>query len=83
MEPGDFILWACRDTLAGGLRRFDGTRINEHTCAAVARVRALKAQGLTLRKIAETITEERRRTKRDGKWAAETVRMVLSRKEAP
>lgn len=47
--------------------------------ATVARIRALAAEGRTLRAIAAILDEEGRRTKRGGKWAPETVRKVLAR----
>jgi DNA invertase Pin-like site-specific DNA recombinase len=45
----------------------------------VERIGVLRAEGHTLRAIAEQLTAEGRRTKRGGKWAAETVRKVLER----
>jgi len=48
----------------------------------VARIRALAAEGRTLRAIAAVLDQEGRRTKRGGKWAAETVRKVLARRAA-
>lgn len=53
--------------------------------ALLARAESLKAQGLPLRKIAATLTEEGFQTRRGGKWGAETVRLLLDvagRKEA-
>jgi site-specific DNA recombinase len=47
--------------------------------ATIKRILALRAEGLTLRAIAARLTAEGRRTKRGGKWAAETVRLVLDR----
>ena len=47
--------------------------------ATVARIQVLRAEGQSLRSIAETLTTEGRKTKKGGKWAAETVRLVLSR----
>jgi DNA invertase Pin-like site-specific DNA recombinase len=45
----------------------------------VARIEALRAEGLSLRAIAAALHAEGRRTKRSGRWAAETVRKALSR----
>lgn len=47
--------------------------------ATIKRILVLRAEGLTLRAIAARLTAEGRRTKRGGKWAAETVRLVLDR----
>ncbi|CAN5614465.1 hypothetical protein BH09MYX1_BH09MYX1_33720 [soil metagenome] len=47
--------------------------------ATIKSILALRAEGLTLRAIAARLTAESRRTKRGGKWAAETVRLVLER----
>jgi site-specific DNA recombinase len=60
----------------------DGRRIvaeDASELAAVDRIRALRADGLSLREIAATLTDEGYRTKRGGTWAAETVRKVLAR----
>lgn len=48
----------------------------------VARIHDLAAEGRTLRAIASVLDQEGRRTKRGGKWAAETVRKVLARRAA-
>lgn len=45
----------------------------------MARIGALKSKGLSLRTIAEVLTDEKHPTKRGGRWGAETVRKVLSR----
>lgn len=45
----------------------------------VARIRALRAEGLTLRSVAERLTQEGRPTKRGGRWFGSTVRAVLRR----
>ena len=50
--------------------------------ATVKRILALRAEGLTLRAIADALGAEGHRTKRGGRWAAETVRKVLARAEA-
>jgi len=47
--------------------------------AAVARILALRAEGSTLREIAEAMTAEGHATKKGGKWYASTVRAVLAR----
>lgn len=46
-----------------------------------ARIGELRAEGLTLRAIAAQLTAEGRRTKRGGRWAAETVAKVVRRAE--
>jgi len=46
--------------------------------ATVRRARELRGAGRTLRNVAATLTAEGRRTKRGGKWAAETVRLLLA-----
>jgi DNA invertase Pin-like site-specific DNA recombinase len=51
----------------------------EAEVAAVERVFALKAEGLTLRAIAAKLEAEGIATKRGGRWQAETVRKVLAR----
>jgi DNA invertase Pin-like site-specific DNA recombinase len=48
----------------------------------VRRVVALRADGLSLREIAATLTDEGRPTKRRGEWAAATIRKILARVEA-
>jgi DNA invertase Pin-like site-specific DNA recombinase len=45
----------------------------------VERIHVLRAEGLSLREIAATLTDEGYRTKRGGEWASETVRKVLAR----
>lgn len=45
----------------------------------VARMRELRAERLSLREIAATLTDEGYRTKRGGEWHASTVRAVLDR----
>lgn len=48
----------------------------------VARITALRGEGLSLRGIATVLTSEGRATKRGGRWAAETVAKVLERAAA-
>jgi len=60
----------------------DGRRIVrnvEAEGAAIERACTLRGAGLTLRAIAAQLTAEGHRTKRGGRWAAETVRKVLER----
>lgn len=60
----------------------DGRRVvakDAGELVTVARMRALKADGLSLREIAATLTDEGHRTKRGGEWYASTVRAVLDR----
>lgn len=60
----------------------DGRRFVEAVeaeVAAVERVLALKAEGLSLRAIAAQLEAEGFATKRGGRWQAETVRKVLAR----
>lgn len=47
--------------------------------ATVARIRALKAEGLSLREIARRLEAEGHRTKRGGRWHPQTVARVLRR----
>jgi site-specific DNA recombinase len=47
--------------------------------ATVERILELRASGLSLRAVAERLAEEGHQTKRGGKWAAATVRLVLRR----
>jgi DNA invertase Pin-like site-specific DNA recombinase len=60
----------------------DGRRIVaavQSEARAVARIIRLREQGLTMRAIAQTLTNEGVETKRGGKWHASTVRNVLKR----
>lgn len=43
----------------------------------VARARELRQQGLSMRKIAAKLTDEGHKTKRGGKWQAETIAKIL------
>jgi site-specific DNA recombinase len=52
---------------------------DEGELATVERIRALSAEGKSLRAIAETLSTEGHRTKKGGRWQAETVRKVLAR----
>jgi hypothetical protein len=47
--------------------------------ATVRRARQLRERGLALRKIADTLTKEGFPTAHGGRWAAETVRLLLLR----
>ena len=63
----------------------DGRRVvaaDAGELATVARLRALRAEGLSLREIAATMTDEGHPTKRGGEWHASTVRAVLDRSTA-
>jgi DNA invertase Pin-like site-specific DNA recombinase len=51
----------------------------ESEARTVARIVALRRDGLSLREIAATLTDEGYATKRGGEWAAATVRLVLRR----
>lgn len=51
-------------------------------CETVARILDLRAEGLTLQAIADTLTAEGRPTKRGGNWYPATVRNVLVREGA-
>ena len=55
----------------GGTPRIEGV--------AIARMLELEERGMTLREIAEALTEEGVPTLKGGRWAAETVRRVLAR----
>ena len=50
-------------------------------CETVTRILDLRAEGLTLQAIADTLTAEGRPTKRGGNWYPATVRNVLVRAE--
>jgi len=73
-----------------GWRRTDATDEAGHRvvaevqdeAAAVRRILALRGEGLTLRAIAQTLTDEGFQTKRGGAWFASTVRAVLAREAA-
>lgn len=43
------------------------------------RIRELRASGLSLRRICQVLTDEGRRTKRAGRWQAQTIAGVLAR----
>jgi DNA invertase Pin-like site-specific DNA recombinase len=45
--------------------------------ATVARARELRADGLSMRKIAARLTDEGHKTKRGGRWQAETIAKIL------
>jgi len=62
----------------GGSQGAEGAA-DEGELRTVARIGALRAEGLTLRAIATALTAEGHRTKRGGAWGAETVRKVLVR----
>ncbi len=51
----------------------------EEERATVQRIIALRATGMSLRDIAHALAGEGRRTKRGGRWAPETVRLVVKR----
>ena len=51
----------------------------EDVAGTVARILALKADGLTLRGIAEILAAEGRSTKAGGRWHATTVQRVIAR----
>ncbi|HEV8339592.1 MAG TPA: recombinase family protein [bacterium] len=47
----------------------------------VARILRLRSQGLSLRRIAETLAEAKVSTKKGGHWGAETIRGIVGRAE--
>jgi site-specific DNA recombinase len=60
----------------------DGRRVVRKVaaeCDTVDRIVALRAEGMTLKAISDTLTAEGRPTKRGGKWYPMTVRNVLQR----
>lgn len=60
----------------------DGRRVIvqlDSELATIERIRELDAGAMSLREIAAALTAEGHTTKRGGKWAAETVRLVLKR----
>jgi DNA invertase Pin-like site-specific DNA recombinase len=70
-------------------RRFGGPALGESVAGvppaagelvAVRRIFALRAKGLTLAAIASALTAEGHPTKRGGRWCAEIVRRVLTRR---
>jgi hypothetical protein len=63
----------------------DGRRVVRKVsaeCDTVARIMELRAEGMTLRAIADTLIAEDRPTKRGGQWHPMTVRNVLHRVQA-
>lgn len=63
----------------------EGRRVVEEDqaeLATVQRIRFLRRRGLSLRAICTQLAEEKRQTKRGGKWTAKVVRSVLMRSEA-
>ena len=66
-----------------GFKMVDGElQENSSEKATVARIRELRAEGRTLRDIADTLTAEGWKTKRGGDWHSSTVSYVLKRLEA-
>jgi site-specific DNA recombinase len=66
-----------------GWSRVEGkVQVVKAEAATVGRIHALRAEGATLRRIAEVLTAEGHRTKRGGRWQAQTVARVLERGEA-
>jgi hypothetical protein len=57
--------------------------VEEDDAETLERIHALRAEGLTLRAIAERLTAEGHQTKRGGEWAGETVRKLLDRALPP
>lgn len=60
----------------------DGRRVIatvEHEAVAVARIRDLRAQGLTLRAIAGVLATEGHATKAGGRWHPQTIARVIAR----
>jgi site-specific DNA recombinase len=65
-----------------GKRDVDGRRILVSSVAGtatLARARDLRAAGASLRDVAAALASEGRRTAKGGRWAAETVRLLLAR----
>jgi DNA invertase Pin-like site-specific DNA recombinase len=61
-------------------RAADGTLVDDVDGAVtLARIRELRASGLSLRAIAATLTNEGRPTKRGGAWGAEQISKALAR----
>ena len=65
-----------------GRRRRDASREREAERAAVARVRALRSEGKSLRPIAATFDAERHRP-RGKRWPVETLSRSVSAADAP
>lgn len=74
---GEALGWARSESRDDEGRRIVEAEVSE--VAAVTRVFALKAEGLSLRAIAAQLEAEGFATKRGGRWQAETVRKVLAR----
>lgn len=74
---GEALGWERLDETDAEGRRV--VRAVERDGATIKRILELRAEGSTLRAIAERLTIEGHRTKRGGKWAPETVRLVLER----
>jgi site-specific DNA recombinase len=76
---GEALGWRRRDATDENGRRIVANVKDE--AATVRRNIALRAEGLTLRAIADTLRAEGRQTKRGGQWFASTVRAVPARSE--
>lgn len=69
--------WARAEDVDG-----DGRRVVqdvESEQETVARIVELREQGLSLRKIGDVLEEEGRKTKRGGRWQAQTIATILER----
>lgn len=65
---------------AYGQRAQDGELVPDPAeQAVIARIRELRRDGASLRRIAATLTEEGHRPKRGGKWHPETLRQIAGR----
>ena len=63
-----------------GKRDADGRRllaVDRVGAVTVERARALRSEGYSLRQIAGLLDDEGRKTKKGGRWGAETVRSML------
>jgi len=74
---GPALGWERSEQLDGEGRR--ATRVVPGEVATVARIRELKAAGLSHRAIARTLDVEGRSTKRGGRWSHKQVGKVLRR----
>ncbi len=67
----------CHLTPLGFDRRGDRLIVNRREMATVRKIRRMRAEGLSLAKIAERLNRAKAPTKRGGKWHAVTVQKVL------
>lgn len=74
---GEALGWRRSDGVDGDGRRV--VVLEQEEVDTIERMRAMRADGASLRAIARALASESRRTKRGGRWDAATVRKVLLR----